>query len=198
MTAEIARSTYWESRYRDGSTAWDLGQPAPAFVELLSAAAAPPPGRAIVLGSGRGHDAIHFARRGFAVVGIDFAESAIATATETAEREGANATFMRSDIFALPSELGLFDYAIEHTCFCALPPERREDYVKLVHSLLVPNGELLAIFFTHDHPGGPPFGSQPADIHRLFDEYFEVQLAPIADSVAARRGEEHFGRLVRR
>ncbi|ERN40553.1 thiopurine S-methyltransferase (TPMT) [Rubidibacter lacunae KORDI 51-2] len=197
---DVARSEYWESRYLDGSTRWDLGQPAPPFASWLASEMALPLGRAIVLGCGRGSDALLFARHGFEVVGVDFAPSAIASATAAAARDGIPATFLLSDIFALPQEFaGSFDYAIEHTCFCALPPTQRDAYVQLTRSLLKPGGELLAIFFTHSRPGGPPFGSHPADIVRLFGRAFEILcLEPIAHSISVRQGEEHFGRLRRR
>lgn len=189
---------YWEQRYRDGNTRWDLGQAAPPFVSLLTAPGAPRPGQTAVLGSGRGYDVLLFAAYGFTVTGFDFAPSAIAAATALAQATGSYAHFLERDIFQLDREFPqAFDYVIEHTCFCAIPPETRPDYVRLVHSLLKPGGELIALFFTHSRSGGPPFGSNPAEIQRLFEPYFQIRsLVPVANSVPERQGEEHLGRLV--
>lgn len=188
---------FWESRYQEGTTRWDLGQAAPAFVSLLESEAAPPPGKTIVLGCGRGYDALLFAQAGHEVVAVDFAPSAIAEARELAQQANLTVEFLQRDIFNLPpSYTHTFDYVIEHTCFCALDPEKRPDYINLVSSLLKPTGELLAIFFTHQRSGGPPYGIQPSEIEELFTPQFEIiQLELIQNSVPSREGEEHFGRL---
>ncbi|NEQ27611.1 MAG: methyltransferase domain-containing protein, partial [Microcoleus sp. SIO2G3] len=153
-------SSYWEQRYQEKTTGWDLGQAAPAFVSLLNSQPILTPGRTALLGCGRGYDALLFAEHGFEVVGFDFATSAIAEATSLAQAAGSTAKFLQRDIFDLATEFTQdFDYVVEHTCFCAIPPERRMEYVQLVRSLLRPKGELIALFFTHNRPGGPPFGS---------------------------------------
>lgn len=189
----------WEQRYQDGTTRWDLGQPAPAFVTLLDSADAPEPGSAIVLGAGRGHDALLFAERGFDVVGVDFAPSAILAATKAARDRNllTQAQFIQRDIFTLEDDLAhQFDYVVEHTCFCAIAPALRPEYVQLVKTLLKPTGEFLGLFFTHDRPGGPPYGSTAAEIRELFSPEFEIKsLVPVENSVPSRQGEEHLGRF---
>ena len=188
----------WEERYQSGTPRWDLGQPAPAFRALLESANAPQPGAAIALGAGRGHDAVFFAQHGFAVTAVDFAPSAI-QALE-AQTQTLPLRSLQRDIFdLLPEYAGQFDYAIEHTCFCAIDPALRPAYVDLVADLLVPGGELLAVFFTHQRPGGPPFGTTPAEVRQLFEPRFEsITLQPVTNSIPSRRGEEHIGRLRRR
>jgi len=188
-------SSYWEQRYQEKTTRWDLGQAAPAFVSLLNSQETLTPGRTAVLGCGRGYDALLFAEHGFEVVGFDFAPSAIAEATSLAQAAGSTAKFLQRDIFDLAMEFPQdFDYVVEHTCFCAIPLERRPEYVQLVRSLLRPKGELIALFFTHNRPGGPPFGSTPAEIVQYFEADFEIlSLEPVANSVPSRQGEEHIG-----
>jgi SAM-dependent methyltransferase len=190
-------STFWEGRYQEGTARWDLGQPAPPFVTLLNGADAPKPGRMIVLGSGRGHDALLFAAHGFEVVGIDFAPSAIATATTTAEAQGLSAQFLQRDIFALGDEFANgFDYVLEHTCYCAIAPDQRSDYVRLVHKLLRPHGELIALFWAHSRPGGPPFGTTPDELRQRFAAEFALKSFDlVTNSVADRRNEEYLVRV---
>jgi SAM-dependent methyltransferase len=186
-------STFWENRYQEGTSRWDLGQAAPPLAHLLTQPDAPKPGRAIALGCGRGHDALLFAQHGFQVLGVDYAPSAIAAAT--AATQNLPAQFIQRDIFdLLPEYEGQFDYVIEHTCFCALELDLRDRYVDLAASLLKPDGQLLGLFFTHSRPGGPPYGSSPEAIRQHFERRFAIaSLAPTPYSVPSRQNEEHLG-----
>jgi SAM-dependent methyltransferase len=190
-------ATFWEGRYQDGTTRWNLGQPAPPFVRFLNSPAAPPPGRIAVLGAGHGHDALLFAQHGFEVVGFDFAPSAIASGTEAAQVRRLSAQFLQRDIFTLPEEFSAsFDYVLEHTCFCAIDPTQRSNYVNVVRSILRPSGKLIALFWAHERVGGPPFGVTIAALRQYFAPYFDFlrfDLAP--DSVESRKDEEYFAYL---
>lgn len=193
-------STAWEQRYQAGTPRWDLGQPAPAFKTLLESADAPQVGSAIALGAGRGHDALFFAQQGFTVTAVDFAPSAIQALERQAQAQNLSVQLLQRNIFELvPEFAGQFNYVIEHTCFCAIDPALRPAYAQLAADLLAPGGELLAVFFTHQRPGGPPFGTTPAEVRQLFAPHFDViSLEPVTNSIPSRRGEEHLGRLKRR
>jgi cyclopropane fatty-acyl-phospholipid synthase-like methyltransferase len=136
-----------------------------------------------------------FAHQGFDVLGVDFAPSAIAAATQAATTQAVNAQFLQRDIFDLvPEYANQFDYVVEHTCFCALDPALRDRYVELVSALLRPQGHLIGVFFTHTRSGGPPYGISPAAIRQYFEKAFVLHhLAPTPHSVESRRGEEHLG-----
>lgn len=186
---------FWENRYQEGTTRWDLGQAAPPLVQLFPSGDAPPPGKTVVLGCGRGYDALLFAEKGFEVLGVDYAPSAIAAAKQQAAERNINAQFIQRDIFdLLPEYHEQFDYGVEHTCFCALEPTLRDLYVQLVHQLLKPGGQFIGLFFTHSRPGGPPYGSNPEELRQLFGQHFQIlSLEPSAHSVSSRQGEEHLG-----
>ncbi len=194
----VASSEFWENRYIEGTTGWDLGQAAPPFVSLLDSTAAPKPGKIAVLGSGSGYDALLFAARGFEVIGFDFAPSAIISATELAQNKGISTQFLQRNIFNLPAEFPhYFDYVLEHTCFCAIDPGDRPSYVKLVKSLLKPSGELLALFWAHNQAGGPPFGTTTTEIRQYFEPDFKINsLDLVNNSVPQRQGQEYLGRFV--
>lgn len=187
----------WEERYQQGTTRWNLGQPAPPFVTLLNSSDAPQPGRMAVLGSGHGHDALLFAEHGFEVVGFDFAPSAIEAATAAAQTRHLSAQFLPRDIFKLAEEFAHdFDYVLEHTCYCAILPEQRADYVQVVRSILRPQGELIALFWAHDCPGGPPFGTTPDEILQRFTPDFTViSIVQPINSVERRKDEEYLIRF---
>ena len=192
LTAEA-----WEQRYQEQRDPWDLGHPAPPFVSLLSSANAPQPGKVAVLGAGAGHDALLLAASGFEVTGFDFAPTAIARATANAQAKQLSAQFLQRNIFDLATEFpSSFDYILEHTCFCALDPQLRPQYVQLATKILRPKAQLIALFFTHQRVGGPPFGIQPPEIKELFSPYFDFVRFEIAqDSILRRQGEEHLAIL---
>ncbi len=184
LTAEA-----WNEKYRSGSDRWDLGCGAPIFINLLTTEAPLKPGRVAVLGCGVGHDAMLFAEAGFEVVGFDFATSAIDRATAAAtNREIKNIQFLQRNIFELNPEFSnSFDYVVEHTCFCAIDPGLRSDYVKVVKNLLRPNGMLIGIFYTHNRPDGPPFGVKPKEVLEYFKADFDrVSFEKAKDSIDAK------------
>ena len=192
----VANSEYWEHRYQEGTTRWDLGKASPPLVSLLNSSdVSLKTGRVAVLGCGRGYDAMLFSDYGFDVIGFDFAPLAIAEATTLAQANQNSAQFLQRDIFNLASGFpSYFDYVIEHTCFCAIDPNKRSDYVKLVRQILQPEGELIGIFFTHSRSGGPPFGITTEAIKQYFEADFEIlSLVPVTNSVPERQGEEHLG-----
>ena len=186
----------WDNRYQTQTDRWNLGCPAPPFVQLLDESHAPKPGRIAVLGCGSGQDAMLFAMAGFDVIGFDFAPSAIDRATVTARsRELQNIQFLQRNIFELEPEFNNhFDYVLEHTCFCAIDPVLRLDYVQIVKQLLKPNGTLIGLFYTHNRSGGPPFGVKPKEVLEYFKPDFKtIAFGKAEDSIDKRKGEEHLG-----
>lgn len=195
-----ANPEFWEKHYNEGTTRWDLGQAAPPLISLLNSPQAPSPGKVAVLGCGRGYDALLFAEHGFEVIGFDFATSAIADATALASASTSKAKFLQRDIFDLPAEFpNHFNYVLEHTCFCAIDPSQRPAYVKLVKNILQPQGELIALFWAHTRPGGPPYGTTLTEIEQLFATDFEIiSLEKVTNSVPQRQNEEYLGRFQRK
>jgi methyl halide transferase len=110
------------------------------------------------------------------VVGVDLAPFAIAKAKER-PRIGRE-EYLRADLFDLPTKFdGHFDWVFEHTCFCAIDPARREEYVRSIVRLLQPQGRLLAIFFINpDHAEeGPPYRVSTEELDGLFGNRFSLE-----------------------
>ena len=186
----------WDNRYQTKTDRWDLGCPAPPFVQLLNSPHAPKPGRIAVLGCGSGQDAMLFATAGFDVIGFDFAASAIDKATAAVRSRGLqNIQFLQRNIFEIEPEFNNhFDYVLEHTCFCAIDPLLRSDYIQTVKQLLKPDGTLIGLFYTHNRSGGPPFGVKPKDVLDYFKRDFKtIAFGKAEDSIDKRKGEEHLG-----
>lgn len=197
--SRVSQPEFWEQAYQEQRTGWDLGQAAPSFEDLFADPKSLSPGRLAVIGSGKGHDALLFARHGFEVTGFDFAPSAVEAARRAAAEAGLPATFVQADIFALPPVYhDSFDYVIEHAFFSAIDPARRTEYVTAVSAMLRPGGELIGLFFAHGRPGGPPFGTSAEELRGLVEGRFRVEhLAPATRSVETRQGWELFARFRR-
>lgn len=192
MTDNVNLPKKWEADYARGTDGWDLGGPTPVFRRLLANGQFAP-GRAIVLGAGRGHDAREFARHGFEVTAVDFTTYAVQEMGRLVQPD-APVEILQADIFALPDSLDeTFDYVLEYTCFCAIDPTRRADYADLVARLLKPGGVYIDLAFPLDRrKGGPPFAVSTPEILTLFGSRgFELVAREIPpDSAIQRRGLE--------
>jgi methyl halide transferase len=198
----VQATSFWNERYICRNMPWDLGQPAPPLVSWAEqhTALLQQLQTVAVVGAGAGHDAAFFASvvlpvKGtrLHVTGMDLAPEAVNIAKTTYEKDfPENLHFLEQDLFTCPSALTeSFDLVVEHTLFCAIDPERREDYVQAVAGLLKPKGYFLGLFWTHSHPGGPPFRSTEEEVKALFSPAFNiVGTHSPTDSVASRQGEE--------
>jgi len=181
---------FWEHAYQEDRARWDLGTPTPVFQRLLQNNQFAP-GRMIVLGAGRGHDARLFARHGFTVTAVDFAAEAVHE-MRALDDPKAPVDIIQSNIFALPEALeDSFDYLLEYTCFCAIDPQHRPKYADLVARLLKPNGTYIALLFPiWKRNGGPPFAVSPDELDQLLSaqglDLIQYEHQP-ADSVSPRR-----------
>ena len=190
--ARVSTPDFWEGLYAAGGDGWELGQPAPPLVDVVEQTP-PPRGRVAVLGCGRGHDARFLAARGYEVVGYDFSTAAVAAARALARRDGVSVQFEQRDIFTLGDDtFQAFDGVWEYTCFCAIDPARRDEYVRTVASILRPGGWLLACFFPLRAVGaGPPFAVSRAEVRRRIAGRFRVERAqPPLRSARGRQGRE--------
>jgi SAM-dependent methyltransferase len=189
---DVNSPSFWEEHYRSGRTGWDLGVPTPVFQRLAEGGEFSP-GKMLVLCAGRGHDARLFSRLGFKVTAVDFAEEAIQEMLALDDPE-APLEVIQADLFDLPRFIQEeFDYILEYTCFCAIDPQRRVDYVNSVASLLKPGGVYIALAFpVGGRAGGPPFVvSSDELVFPLSKMDFELLTREVPhDSVPGREGIE--------
>lgn len=191
----------WEVRYQEGDTPWNRDEPSPGLSDFLKAE--PLAGKVLVPGCGFGHDVRAIASPQNEVIGLDISPSAIRAARELPKT--ANESYVCGDLFDLPNEFSetwkeSFDWIWEHTCFCAIDPSRRADYVMAVSELLKPGGHLLAIFYLD--PGepdeGPPFGTTLKELDALFGEKFRLVREWLPKRNFPGREGEEWMRLLRR
>ena len=165
----------WEQHYQEGNTPWDKGAPAPGLLDYLRDVNPAVRGKVIVPGCGLGHDvrALAASKGRPQVLGLDVSESAIAAARSVPA--AAEESYAMGDWFDLNADwIGAFDWVWEHTCFCAIDPDRRSAYVESAHAALCPGGNLLGVFYLDPYddehrPGeGPPHGVEEEELEQYF------------------------------
>ncbi|EDY37803.1 thiopurine S-methyltransferase [Cyanobium sp. PCC 7001] len=199
-TAAVAEA--WDARYREQRDGWELGRPAPPLEAFLRRhpLAPLPPARVLVPGCGRGHEAALLAELGFAAVGLDVSGEAVRRARQLHASRHPAIRWLQQDLFDTEGlhrqglGPGSFDGVLEHTCFCAIEPAQRPDYIATVSRLLRPGGWLLGLFWCHGRPGGPPWGSDPEAVAALCRAAGLVeQLWQPAEGSVAQRQDEWIG-----
>lgn len=161
---QVSYPSYWEESYRSGRIGWDLGMPTPVFRRLAESGIFKP-GKMLVICAGRGYDARLFARLGFRVIAVDFAEQAVKEMQSRVEPD-VSLEVLQADLFDLPVFFSEeFDYILEYTCFCAIDPQRRAEYIQSVSRLLKRGGIYIALAFPiGGRTGGPPFVVTPDEL----------------------------------
>jgi len=194
VTAEptVNDAVFWRNLYAQGSDRWELGRPNPSLAAHLDRHPLSA-GVVAVPGCGRGHDARLLARQGHRVLAFDFVTETLRVARALAAQDGVEVCFEERDIFELGVVYpGFFDGVWEYTCFCAIDPRRRPQYIDVLARILKPGGWLLACFFPMgDTPGGPPFAVNEAEVRALLASRFEIleDYAP-STSPEGRQGRE--------
>jgi hypothetical protein len=164
---------YWEQRYQTHDMPWEKGAPSPGLVDFLATHPDLPRGTVCVPGCGLGHDVREFAKAGFAASGFDLAPSAISAAIELTRAAGLDATFSLAD-FLRDKPPSPFGWIFEHTLFCAIQPEERDEYVRAVLRWLAPGGTYLAVNYFECGPDGPPWPTTRAEQVQRFSPHFEL------------------------
>ena len=187
---------FWEKRWQNGYTGWDLGAVSPplkAFVDQI------PLGnrqlKVLIPGCGNGYEAVYLLENGFTnITMLDIAPTAIKQLGKRLTRNFPGwERHLRLECGDFFQFSGVFDLILEQTFFCALDPSLRPDYASKMRDLLAPGGKLAGVLFDRDFEGGPPFGGHTEEYQALFAPYFHIKtLAPCYNSAKPREGAEVF------
>jgi SAM-dependent methyltransferase len=168
---------HWEEVYTrtdPQALPWNAGGPDPDLVRLVKAGTIPP-GQALDIGTGPGHDAVFLIQHGFNVIGIDISSSAVKLARENASAAGLFGFFQHGDIRRIPVENDFIDFANDRGCFHVLAPADRPKAVDEVYRVLRTGGlYLLHVFSDKEPPGQGPHRFARKELEDLFNVKFQI------------------------
>lgn len=181
---------YWENRYKDNNTGWDIGHvslPLKRYFDQLHDKSV----KILVPGSGNSHEIEYLWKLGFKhVYAADIAKTPLNN-LKNRLKDFPESQLLNTDFFKISDT---FDIIIEQTFFCALNPSFRKSYVEQMTKLLKAKGKLVGLLFNFPlSETGPPFGGSKTEYSNLFKEDFNIKLLePSINSIKQRQGKELF------
>jgi len=178
---------FWEQRYANYETGWDIGYPNPVLIEYVKNNFDKNT-RIFIPGCGNGYEVVELVKSGYTqITCIDIALQPVETLRQQVNQR---ATILLGDFF---EHEGQYDLILEQTFFCALNPTLRNQYVEQMYRLLAPSGILSGLLFIVNFEKNPPFGGSKQEYLEIFDPKFEIQQAePCLNSIPPRLGSELF------
>lgn len=195
QTVESA-AIYWERRWQDKQTKWDIGYASPPIVQFLENYS-DKDAAILIPGCGNAYEAAWLIDHGFTnVTVLDISATAILNARKIVDSDD-HLQFVCADFF---SYQGQFDLILEQTFFCAIPVSRRHDYSVKMTNLLHEKGRLVGVLFDREFEyAGPPFGGDRLEYQVLFEGDFHLdRFESCYNSIPARAGSELFINLIKK
>ena len=156
----------WDASYHGGPPPWDIGRPQPAIVRLASAGGFS--GGVLDAGCGTGENALHVAALGLPVLGVDVAETALASARRKAAERHIEAEFAAADAFHLERLGRKFDTVLDCGLFHTFAGDERTRYVASLASVTVRGGTLYVLCFSDDGPDTGPHPIRQDELRAAF------------------------------
>ena len=192
---EIFSPEYWEKRYQDGRTGWDVGAITPPLKRIIDGIENKS-ARILIPGGGQSYAAEYAFNQGFTNTFVcDWSSTAFNRLREVLPAFPIEQMLIQ-DFFTVTEQ---FDYIVEQTFFCALPPSLRRDYVEKTAAFLHPQGVLTGVLFDFEFSkDGPPFGGSEKEYRQLFKSHYQIEiLESCQDSIPPRMGNELFLRALK-
>ncbi|MFX1521548.1 MAG: class I SAM-dependent methyltransferase [Promethearchaeota archaeon] len=140
--------SFWENAYH-ATPPWDVSHPQKAFMELFRNNEIKT-GRILDVGCGTGDNAIFLASKGFTVIGIDIAPSAIRIAKSKAIEHNVKVDFQVLNSLELDLHFNKneFDDIIDSGLFHTLTNKERPVFAKKIHYVLRNGGNYFMLCFS--------------------------------------------------
>jgi thiopurine S-methyltransferase len=183
-------ATYWESKYQNNSTGWDLGQistPLLTYFETLKNKDI----KILIPGGGNGYEAEYLFNSGFKnVFLLDIVAQPLKNFSHRVPQFPKD-QLLNIDFFEHNDN---YDLIIEQTFFCALDPNLRKRYAKKICELLKDTGRLVGVLFNFPLTDqGPPFGGSLEEYTKTFSKVFDIKIIDRCyNSIPERNSKELF------
>lgn len=178
---------FWNSKYENNSTGWDLGEVSPPIKEFIDQLERKDL-KILIPGAGNAYEAKYLIENGFTdVTVVDIAPRLIQNLKK--EFKGNSAIqLIHCDFF---EHEGKYDLILEQTFFCAIHPSLRPKYVKKMKALLANKGKLCGLLFNREFDGGPPFEGSKEEYLGSFQGKLTINTMEMCyNSHPARKGTE--------
>lgn len=187
---------FWQKRWIDNKTGWDIGYAAPPITEFIDTLTDKSI-KILIPGAGNAYEAEYLHKKGFTNVYVmDIASKPLENFKERV-KDFPGEHLLNEDFF---EHTGQYDLIIEQTFFIAIDPALRSKYALKMLELLKPGGHLtgLLIFKNEPSAGGPPYVDTKEEYLRHFEGVFNIQKFEIAqNSIKPRAGWEVFIDMVK-
>jgi SAM-dependent methyltransferase len=186
-TVDSLDQTFWNSKYENNLTGWDLGMVSPPIKEYIDQIENKDL-RILIPGAGNAYEAKYLVENGFtSVTVIDIAPRLIQKLEEE-YKDNSAIQLIHGDFF---EHQGEYDLIIEQTFFCAIHPSLRPQYVEKMKSLLSKDGKLCGLLFNREFVGGPPFQGNKKEYLELMQDELKVEtMEACYNSHSARKDTE--------
>lgn len=194
MSTTQLDKAFWNNRYINEQTGWDLGEVSPPIKSYINKITNKEQ-RILIPGAGNAYELEYLLSKGFKnVTVIDIAPQLIEKLKKKYQNESAR--IIEGDFFKLDEE---YELVFEQTFFCALDPIVRPKYIEKMSSILTSGGKLCGVLFNRQFEGGPPFGGSKEEYESLFNSLFHIQkLEPCYNSHSARQGNELWLEMIKK
>ena len=173
---------------------WNTEIPPELLQELVETGKVKPC-KAIELGCGAGNYVIYLAKKGFDATGVDFAETAVEIAKQSALRNGVWCKFITADVLGNLNEIpGKYDFVYDWDLLHHIFPQYRRKYLENVCRIMKPEGYYFSVCFSEESPqfGGKgkyrktPLGttlyfSSKKEMQALFGQFFNLERLEIVE-----------------
>lgn len=190
MSQEEWNREYWDERWVNRRTGWDIGYAAPPLTDYVDGLDNKDL-RILIPGCGNAYEGEYLLKHGFAhTYLLDISPEALKS-VKARVPDFPDDRLILGDFFR---HEGRYDLILEQTFFCALDPGMRRRYAEKMHELLVPGGVLAGVLFDdplyEDHP---PFGGDREEYIGYFEDLFDILHFDTAEnSIVPRLGRELF------
>jgi SAM-dependent methyltransferase len=183
----MTNQRFWNNRYLENQTGWDLGKASPPLMEVIDGIKNKK-AKILIPGCGNAYEVDYLLENGFTDITIIDIAPKLVESLEDKYANNKSVQLICGDFF---EHQATYDVILEQTFFCAIDPELRPQYVTKMSELLGPKGKVLGVLFNRTfEKEGPPFGGNTEEYTTLFEKHFTVNFVAPKQSIPGREGFE--------